>query len=128
MGRNHHPTTRPGHRLAHAWIEQSGNRISTLDLVGASARFVLLTGANGAAWTKAASEVGKKLGVPIATAAIGSDYADPTGRWQRVRGIADDGAILVRPDNHVAWRNPGRARDPVGELRGAFASILGRAS
>ncbi len=130
MGRNHHPTTRPGHRLAHAWIDHRGSRISTLDLVGPSAGFALLTGPKGASWAKAAAEVGKRLGVAVTTAAIGPgcDYSDPTGRWQRVCGIADDGAILVRPDNHVAWRKAGGVADPGDELRRAFASILGGAS
>ena len=36
MGDVYHPTTRPGHRLPHAWIEQDGRRLSTHDLVGAS--------------------------------------------------------------------------------------------
>ena len=36
MGDVYHPTTRPGHRLPHAWIEQDGRRPSTHDLFGAS--------------------------------------------------------------------------------------------
>ncbi len=130
MGSKHHPTTRPGHRLAHAWLERSGERLSTLDLVGARGGFALLTGPKGDPWSKAAIEVAKKLGIAIRTAAIGSgsDYTDPTGRWQRVCGIRDDGAILVRPDHHVAWRSAGGARDPSDELRRAFVSILGGTS
>lgn len=29
---------------------------------------------------------------------------DPAGKWQILRQLAPDGAMLVRPDGHIAWR------------------------
>lgn len=29
---------------------------------------------------------------------------DPAGKWKSLRQLAPDGAMLVRPDGHVAWR------------------------
>ncbi len=41
------PTTRPGHRLPHAWLERDGLRISTHDLLDDKASFVLIANAKG---------------------------------------------------------------------------------
>ncbi|MQA14893.1 MAG: aromatic ring hydroxylase [Pseudonocardiaceae bacterium] len=127
MGRVHHPTSRPGHRLPHAWLERDGARISTLDLTGRSARFALLAGPGGEAWTTAAEQLADTLGIALTAVRIGdgADCADPTGRWAQVRQIGDDGAVLVRPDNHVAWRSIGAAADPADILTRVFESVLG---
>jgi 2,4-dichlorophenol 6-monooxygenase len=128
MGSIHHPTTRPGHRLPHAWLDRDGVRISTLDLAGPAGGYVLLAGPDGEAWCTAAERIAEKLEVALTTVRVGSagDCTDPTGRWAEVRQIGDDGAILVRPDNHVAWRSSGAADDPDGVLTRAFDAITGR--
>ncbi|WP_225840381.1 FAD-dependent monooxygenase [Streptomyces sp. NK08204] len=125
MGTDYHPTTRPGHRLPHAWIERDGQRLSTHDLTGASAGFVLITGAAGTPWAEAAEQVADKLSVPLTVARIGdgAQYAD--SGWAAVREIADDGAVLVRPDNHVAWRSMGACEDPADALTQALSRVLG---
>jgi 2,4-dichlorophenol 6-monooxygenase len=126
MGGDYRPTTRPGHRLPHAWTERDGRRVSTHDLVGASTAFVLITGPAGAAWAEAAEQVAEKFSLPITVARIGDggQYADPDGSWAAVREIADDGAVLVRPDHHVAWRSAGAAENPAGVLAQAMSQIL----
>ncbi|WBO69677.1 FAD-dependent monooxygenase [Streptomyces camelliae] len=124
MGDVHHPTTRPGHRLPHAWIERDGRRLSTHDLVGSSNGFALITGPVGTPWAEAAEEVAAKFSVPITVARIGpgAEYAD--GGWADVREIADDGAVLVRPDNHVAWRSMGAAENPADVLGQVMSEVL----
>lgn len=124
MGSDYHPTTRPGHRLPHAWIESGEGRLSTHDLTDNDGRFVLITGTDGQNWSSAAVTAAEKLGVDITVAAIGRDYRDADGQWAQVREIADDGAILVRPDNYVAWRSHSAADDPVCELTTAISTIL----
>ncbi|WP_327288724.1 FAD-dependent monooxygenase [Streptomyces sp. NBC_01198] len=129
MGDAHHPTTRPGHVLAHAWIEHRGRRLSTHDLVGSGTGFALLTGASGTPWCAAAAEVAEKFGVPITVARIGdpadgAEYTDVEGGWAAVRGITDAGAVLVRPDNHVAWRSADGSDSPVDVLGQALSLIL----
>lgn len=103
MGDEYIATTRPGHRLPHAWIQQGENQVSTLDFAEHN-RFVLFTGENNSAWK--ASVEGSP--VPVKIISIGSDtadYVDSLGQWREVSEISDAGAVLVRPDNHVAWRS-----------------------
>lgn len=128
MGCEHQPTTRPGHRLPHAWINHAGQQLSTLDLTGSGQAFVLLTGTGGEAWGEAAEVTAKRLGVPLQVVQIGerSDFTDPTGAWTAVREIDDGGAVLVRPDNHVAFRSLGAATDPIDMLEAALVTVLGR--
>jgi 2,4-dichlorophenol 6-monooxygenase len=123
MGDIYTPTTRPGHRLPHAWLTHQGKQVSTLDLVG-HARFSLLVGSKGDAWSSAAA----KAGVDIDVYAIGSadGYADATGSWAKIRGITDDGAILVRPDGHVGWRAAKGSAQADKELAAAITAILGK--
>jgi 2,4-dichlorophenol 6-monooxygenase len=123
MGSIYYPTTRPGHRLPHAWVEANGSRVSTHDLTGADGRFVLITGPEGP-WAKAAEKAIEKFGIEITVAAIGKDYEDADGQWAEVREIAADGAILVRPDNYVAWRSMSSAEDATDILVSAVGTIL----
>lgn len=127
MGGTYLPTTRPGHRLPHAWIEIDGQRRSTLDLTGKGA-FVLITGSAGSDWVRAARIVSERAGVSIQVHAIDHDASNPDGgnRWDLLREIQDDGAVLVRPDNHVGWRSRTLPDDPVRELTRSLADILGR--
>ncbi|GAB4927786.1 hypothetical protein Mkiyose1665_10280 [Mycobacterium kiyosense] len=126
MGSIYYPTTRPGHRLPHAWLETNGRRLSTHDLTGADGRFVLITGPDGQAWATAAAKAAEKFGIEIAVASIGADYRDADDQWAQVREIADDGAVLVRPDNYVAWRSMSSAPDPADTLVNAVSTVLQR--
>ena len=53
---------------------------------------------------------------------IDGDLFDPRCVWLRRREIERDGAILVRPDRYVAWRQVTAAEDP----RAALADALGQ--
>lgn len=94
----------PGSRVPHVWIEQQGQRISTLDLL--DGRFVLLTGAGASAWSKAAEQAAAKLGIALAAYRIGpdADLRDLENGWPAKLGVSSEGAVLVRPDGFVAWR------------------------
>ncbi|MET9856005.1 FAD-dependent monooxygenase [Streptomyces sp. NPDC006450] len=126
LGDVYEPTTRPGHRLPHAWIEQDGRRLSTHDLTGVATGFVLITGPEGTAWSDAAAQASEKFSVPVVAAAIGegAEYADVDGAWEAVRQTAADGAVLVRPDNHIAWRSAGGEENPAGALAAALSQVL----
>jgi 2,4-dichlorophenol 6-monooxygenase len=127
MGCDYRPVARPGHRLPHVWLEHGGDTLSTHDLTGASARFVLITGPDGEVWRDAAARItaGAGLGLVAVSVGPGCDYDDPDGAWASVAGIGGDGAVLVRPDNHVAYRAATLVDDPEAELRAAFGQILG---
>jgi 2,4-dichlorophenol 6-monooxygenase len=125
MGDVYTPTTRPGHRLPHAWVTVNGQRQSTHDLCG-KGRHVLLTGAKGSAWTAAAKQASNTLGIEIQVVTIDA-AADAEGRWAPLRGISDEGALLVRPDLHIGWRSVGAGANPAAELTRAMNAILSRA-
>jgi 2,4-dichlorophenol 6-monooxygenase len=118
-------TTRPGAKLPHAWLVGSdGRRVSTLDLVG-KGRFTLLTGIAGQPWAQAAREMDLPF---LRVLVVGEEGArDPYFNWARLREIAEAGALLVRPDGVVAWRQSVAAQDADDarvQLRAALQSIL----
>ncbi|MEU8977587.1 FAD-dependent monooxygenase [Streptomyces sp. NPDC058246] len=123
----HQPTSRPGHRLPHAWITRGEDRLSTLDLTGTTG-FTLITGPQGTPWCEAAERVAEKFSIPIVTARIGAgaEFADVDGGWEAVRQITDAGALVVRPDQHVAWRGTDGVEDPERVLAEVFAALLDR--
>jgi 2,4-dichlorophenol 6-monooxygenase len=112
--REYVPTGRPGARLPHAWV---GAR-STLDLIPYD-RFTLITGADGTAWAAAADGIGD---IPLGYVALGRDI---DAGWADQLGIDATGALLVRPDQHVAWRARRAVADPAATLRDALARIVG---
>ena len=127
LGQVYVPTTRPGHRLPHAWLERDGQKLSTLDLVQPG-RFVLLTGREDSGWAEAAAAVARISGVPIEVVEISdvSAVRDADRRWRHLRGVSADGAVLVRPDQHVGWRSIGRSKEAQATLAAALARILQR--
>jgi 2,4-dichlorophenol 6-monooxygenase len=121
----YYPTTWPGARLPHCWLEYAGRTVSTLDLVG-KGRFTLLTGIGGNAWKSAAEEVSARTGVEIACFVVGPgrEVLDLYDDWARLREVGESGCVLVRPDMHVAWRQA-EAHDCTTELAHAMNQILG---
>lgn len=108
------PSAWPGARAPHAWVRKAGERVSTVDLVGNG--FVVFTGSKGAAWAEAARSLEVK---PIV---LGDE--EP---WRELYGIDETGAVLVRPDGHVAWRSAGLVPAPDRALAGAMNAIRGEA-
>jgi 2,4-dichlorophenol 6-monooxygenase len=114
------PSSRPGARLPHGWVERAGQRLSTLDLVQPD-RFTLLIDSHGDAWEQAS----RHLGVPIEVVRFGADVVDLDGWWTSVARMSPGGALLVRPDQHVAFRSTGALGEARRTLREAVARILG---
>lgn len=124
---HHEPSSRPGARLPHAWITgRDGRALSTLDL-GGGGRFSLITGVGGDCWTRAAGEAERELGcrVDVAVVGPGREYEDPYGDWARLREVTDAGCLLVRPDNHVAFRHDGAEPGADKLLTAALRRVLG---
>jgi 2,4-dichlorophenol 6-monooxygenase len=127
MELHYQPTTFPGARLPHTWVfDRNGARHSTLDLTG-KGQFTLITGIGGEAWIAAAETVSKARNLPIRTVKIGPrcTFEDHGGDWARARDIRDAGCLLVRPDQHVAWRSVGLTADPQADLSRVLNAILG---
>ena len=123
----YHPTTWPGARLPHCWLEHEGRRVSTLDLAG-HGRFALLTGIGGEPWVAAAASYSERSGVPIAAYVIGPgrEVLDTYDDWARSSEVEENGCVLVRPDQHVGWRSRTLPADPGAELAAALDAILAR--
>ncbi|MHA6764268.1 aromatic-ring hydroxylase C-terminal domain-containing protein [Streptacidiphilus sp. PAMC 29251] len=111
------PSARPGHR-APAVALPDGR--STLDLFDDS--FTLLTGRDGQPWQDAAQEVGS--GAWLRTLAVDQGpLAEAAADLHTAYGISTGGAVLVRPDGHVAWRAAALPDDPAGALRTALTAL-----
>jgi 2,4-dichlorophenol 6-monooxygenase len=127
--RVYQPSTRPGSPLPHAWIDdEDGNRRPIKDLV-APGRFLLIAGEDGEAWCEAAQALATEANLPLDAVRIGhldGDVYDPRCAWLRQREIQSDGAILVRPDRFIAWRQATSAQDPRSALARALRRILAR--
>ncbi|SDX06877.1 FAD-dependent oxidoreductase [Roseicitreum antarcticum] len=126
---HYQPTTWPGARLPHAWLNHrdSGEDTSTLDLCG-HGRFTVLTGLGGEAWAEAAAAVAADLGIELAVHVIGprQTYVDLSGEWARLSEIRDSGCLLVRPDHHVCWRATELTEAPKADLDRVLRTVLAR--
>lgn len=124
LGKQYRPTTRPGHRLPHAWLTRDKKPVSTHDLVRPG-RFSLLTDTTSD-WATAAQRVSAALGTSIDVFPIGDGglCTDPAGRWSAVNEIGPGGAVLIRPDHHVAWRTIAAPTDLARALSAALERIL----
>lgn len=124
----YHPSTRPGSALPHGWLvrRQAGPLKSTLDLAG-KGKFHIFSSHGGQAWKEAARRVSEKTGVDIGVTLVGTglDYEDPYLDWSKVRGVDDEGCVLVRPDLIVGWRTAQMPKDPYQALLRVMNNILG---
>lgn len=125
LGRVYQPTTRPGHRLPHVRLERAGKAISSLDLAG-KGDFVLIVGEGGQDWIAPARAAAKRHGLPFHTVTIGRDVTDPGRAWPIACETGEAGAILVRPDTHVAWRSAGGAEDRARVMEQVVSGLLRR--
>lgn len=86
----YHPSTQPGGRLPHRWLR--GER-SLYDLLGFE--WTVLTPAHAVAEAQRLAEVGRAAGLPVAVLPLAEDEAGD---------LLDEGLLLVRPDQVIAWR------------------------
>lgn len=118
----------PGTRAPHVWLRRGDERLSTIDLF--SDAFVLLTGERGAAWQEAAGVVADEVPAPLRAYRIAADgdlTVDADRTWSAAYGVAEDGAVLVRPDGFVAWRSsdePAAADDAKNTLRNVLTRLV----
>jgi len=110
------PTGRPGHRAPHHWLDMSRSH-STLDLFGEA--FVVLTDSTSAAIPAAVAAAHATSGIPVRSHVIDDDT------WLGLYGIHPGGAVLVRPDGHVAWRSIEPPAFPEKDLRAALLVATG---
>ena len=109
------PNARPGARAPHCWLARSGEDeplTSTLDFF--NRKFVLLVAGDSSAWSKELETASSTIPLrveSIGAPGSGSEWHDVGSNFQTCYGLEEGGAVLVRPDGHVAWRaqvEPGR--------------------
>jgi 2,4-dichlorophenol 6-monooxygenase len=112
-------------RLPHAWVGDNASKYSTHDLAPYG-QFTLFTGITGEDWATAAQKVSDQLGVTVKTVVIGpgQDITDLYFDWAKLRGVEEDGAVLVRPDKHIGWRSDRLPTDPEAALLETVSAIL----
>jgi 2,4-dichlorophenol 6-monooxygenase len=118
--REYEPSARPGARLPHTWLEVDGDRRSSLDCVSARG-FTLFSFGDHERWVEAVEGVSS---VPLDHVRIGVDVVAVETGWARTCDIHPGGALLVRPDQHVAWRARVAPGQPGAALRRAITTIL----
>lgn len=114
------PTGCPGVRAPHLWIEMGGEQRSTLDLWDGRWAFLGAPGSTG--WQTAASTALPDIEFFRAEVDL---QVDPEAF--AAYGLGTEGALLVRPDGHIAWRARGPApRHAADHLRDVLDLILDR--
>lgn len=120
------PSTYPGRRLPHAWLNTAvpSPLVSTLDVAGKGG-FTLFTGIGGEKWRDAAMFV-KELEVTVKAVGVGPGlhWEDPYIDWTVKRDTDEDGCVLARPDYFVAWRSQSGGNE-VQRLTRVVGGILG---
>ncbi|HEX3780406.1 MAG TPA: FAD-dependent oxidoreductase [Pseudonocardiaceae bacterium] len=114
---DYRPTAHPGARAPHLWLtDAAGNRLSSVGL--AAEGFVVLAGSGGQEWRAAAAAQGIRCWV------IGEDFGTENIDFEERYAIEKDGAVLLRPDGHVALRAR-RGNDGATVLSQALKQIDG---
>jgi putative polyketide hydroxylase len=119
---------KPGWRAPHLWgrTRRGGHRVSTIELLDGG--FTLLAGAEGDAWVNAARAIAAATAPKIAAYRIAADgdLVPEHVDFGALYGTSPTGAVLVRPDGHVAFRVPGAVGDPRAVLVEAIDRTLQR--
>ena len=103
------PSTKVGARAPHCWLIKDKEEKSIIDLYGTD--FILLCHPEAHAW----QERYRQFPCHIVTIGDKGDYLDSRHDFLQKYGISKQGAVLVRPDGHIAWHSK--------DEKGAIASF-----
>jgi 2-polyprenyl-6-methoxyphenol hydroxylase-like FAD-dependent oxidoreductase len=102
---DYRPSWDAGAHFPHRWITKTGHRLPLQSLLSAR-RFTLLCGPTAQAFD---------AGPLIDRLRFGLDFED-SDDWESLTGLAADGAVLIRPDGHIAARFDFAAADAVDSV------------
>ena len=126
------PTTWPGSRLPHLWVHRNATRLSLYDLVEPEALLLLSHPQGQELWRAAVRAVQSDCAMPLLCRSIGRggtvDLVDEDSSWERLSETEATGAVLVRPDGHVAWRCKRAGSMPHQELHAVLLQLGCRCS
>jgi hypothetical protein len=113
------PSTAPGARFPHLWLNRAHTR-STHDLLD-SEGYTLLLGDDGSRWQSALESLGPlRSTLKVDFLSTMCDGEAERRALVELCCIERDGALLVRPDGHVAWRRPSLTATPDETLKRVF--------
>lgn len=108
------PSYEVGALLPHDWVDTGYPRRSVLSMLD-PVRFTLVCGEKAADWKGVAGALSSLVAI-----------ADYPRSWSSQTGLADDGALLVRPDGHIAARYEGANSASAETLSADLATILAK--
>ncbi|HVZ45740.1 MAG TPA: FAD-dependent monooxygenase [Ramlibacter sp.] len=123
------PHAKPGWRAPHFWGRTAQERIRVSSVMLFDGGFTLMAGPQGQAWVEASRALAGEGTLPAVEpwrVAPDGDLAPESVDFCALYGIGETGAVLVRPDGHVAWRAPEAAGDARQALRNALEYALCR--
>ncbi|ACU72782.1 monooxygenase FAD-binding [Catenulispora acidiphila DSM 44928] len=117
-------TAQSGTRLPHMWLKSGDAEVSTLDLCGPG--FAIVTTATTDDWDRAAQSAAARTGLTVSVHRIGqaANLVPVEGDWAEATESPADGALLVRPDGHVAARTDEGLRPD--DLDRVLLTLVGR--
>ena len=121
---DYEPTSRPGARFPHVQLSGREQVRSSHDLVD-YAHYTLLVDEAGAPWKDALHNLGtppRSEVRPVSIDQLGADSESLT-LLRAVCEIKSGGALLIRPDGHVAWRHQGASPEPTEALSAALKRV-----
>jgi 2-polyprenyl-6-methoxyphenol hydroxylase-like FAD-dependent oxidoreductase len=118
------PSATPGCRAPHVLLGDPDQSLSTLDLFGTG--FTLLAATRAEGWSERLAALPADLAPVVVGHRIGvSPGLQDRGGFAAAYGLKDDGAVLVRPDGHVAWRSASAPGNGANQLERVLRRILG---
>lgn len=111
------PTSAPGARAPHIRLRgRDDESVSSVHLVEGWTLF-----SAGEAWPVPEGVAAYAI---ADTAGSGAEYVDETGRWDETYAIPRGGAVLVRPDGHIAARWIAAPEDRANAVAEALGQVL----
>ena len=106
---HYRPTTWPGARLPHTWLVDDGDIVSSHDLLDLR-DFTLFTN-SPRSWQEIIP-----ADTPVTVVGLDTAVAPDPCTVLDLFEVGSDGAVLVRPDGHVAWRTTAPSLSGAAEL------------
>lgn len=109
-----------GAHVPHSWVSCDGTATSMQALVSIS-DFTLLSGpkANGSF-----DRLSNERDVGVVCHQHGQSFSLDSFDWQAQTGLPETGAVLIRPDGHIAARFTGDEAEPTQAVKAALATSL----
>lgn len=107
------PSTWPGARAPHVFLASATHSI--FDLLGTGAEYTLVDLSAAGEYAQAFAAAAARAKVPLKTLHLPDE--------PHLRRVWERDAVLVRPDDHVAWRPPAAATDATATDADAVLAI-----